>query len=298
MPFNQPALAAKTPFEIKSASVGALAFVLHDTSIKSILAHVHAKFACVDTANTPIVIDVSLLEEQGIAQDISLQQLVSVLRQHNLQPVAIVGATGDLLKSALDMGLQEEEITNHGIQKSGPSSETVKQLATQPQATLHDDSLPATKEQLQQLLNQHRQEVAHELHSIYQNQLNEQITISVRNATDSMQMRPLVVDKPMRSGQRIYAEKADLIILGSVSHGAEVLADGDIHIYGALRGRALAGVTGNKNARIYVHAMDPELISVAGIYLLMDTPLPEDISGKPAKVHLEGNRLVVSHLYD
>lgn len=79
-----------------------------------------------------------------------------------------------------------------------------------------------------------------------------------------------VILQPVRSGQQIYAKNTDLIILNSVSPGAEVIADGNIHIYGALHGRALAGVNGNSNARIFCHKLDAELVSIAGLYQLSD----------------------------
>ncbi|MFT3742480.1 MAG: septum site-determining protein MinC [Gammaproteobacteria bacterium] len=79
-----------------------------------------------------------------------------------------------------------------------------------------------------------------------------------------------IVTKPVRSGQQIYAKKADLIVVGPVSHGAELLADGNIHVYGNLRGRALAGVTGNTAARIFCSKLEAELVSIAGYYKLQD----------------------------
>ncbi|MDH5517821.1 MAG: septum site-determining protein MinC [Gammaproteobacteria bacterium] len=81
---------------------------------------------------------------------------------------------------------------------------------------------------------------------------------------------PRIIAKTVRSGQQIYAEGSDLIIMGSVSGGAEVLADGNIHIYGSLRGRALAGVSGNKSARIFCANNEAELVSIAGHFLLSD----------------------------
>ena len=78
-----------------------------------------------------------------------------------------------------------------------------------------------------------------------------------------------IITKPIRSGQQVYAE-GDLIILAQVSAGAEVLADGNIHVYGALRGRALAGVKGDSDARIFCKSMEAELVSIAGNFMLMD----------------------------
>ena len=76
----------------------------------------------------------------------------------------------------------------------------------------------------------------------------------------------LMITAPVRSGQQIYAESGDLIILGNVSHGAEILADGHIHVYGTLYGRALAGVNGQADARIFCRKLEAELIAIAGIY--------------------------------
>jgi len=103
------------------------------------------------------------------------------------------------------------------------------------------------------------------------------------------------ITRPVRSGQQIYAEGGDLIVLAQVSEGAEVLADGNIHIYGALRGRALAGVHGDASARIFCQNMDAELISVAGHFLLSDA-LTDSVHRKPAQVALQGDVLNVSAL--
>ncbi|MGB7991559.1 MAG: septum site-determining protein MinC [Candidatus Methylophosphatis roskildensis] len=104
-----------------------------------------------------------------------------------------------------------------------------------------------------------------------------------------------IVDRPLRSGQRLYVE-GDLVVLALVSHGAEVIAGGNIHIYAPLRGRALAGVRGNHQARIFCTCMEPELISIAGIYRTVETALPDDVQGKPAQVWLDGEKLVVAAL--
>ena len=106
----------------------------------------------------------------------------------------------------------------------------------------------------------------------------------------------LIVDKPLRSGQRVYAKGADLVVLALVSHGAEVIADGDIHVYAPLRGRALAGALGDTAARIFTTCMEPQLLSIAGIYRTTETELPADVLGRPAQVHLDGEKLVVEAL--
>ncbi len=103
----------------------------------------------------------------------------------------------------------------------------------------------------------------------------------------------LIVDKPLRSGQRVYAKGSDLVVLAVVSHGAEVIADGNIHVYAPLRGRALAGAMGDTGARIFSTCMEPQLLSIAGIYRTTETELPASVLGKPGQVKLDGEKLVV-----
>jgi len=99
-----------------------------------------------------------------------------------------------------------------------------------------------------------------------------------------------VVQHPIRSGQQVYAADGDLIVLASVSAGAEILADGNIHVYGALRGRALAGVKGDTSARIFCHSLEAELVSVAGQYKISED-IAKSVSKKPAQVYLDTDSL-------
>jgi septum site-determining protein MinC len=106
----------------------------------------------------------------------------------------------------------------------------------------------------------------------------------------------LVIDRPLRSGQQVYARNSDLVVLAAVNFGAEILADGHIHVYAPLRGRAIAGARGNPAARIFSTCMEPQLIAIAGTYRTTDTALPDDVHGKPAQVRLDGDALVVEPL--
>lgn len=106
----------------------------------------------------------------------------------------------------------------------------------------------------------------------------------------------MVIDKPLRSGQQVYARGADLVVLAVVSFGAEVIADGNIHVYAPLRGRAIAGARGNTEARIFSTCLEPQLVSIAGIYRTTETELPDDVRGKPAQVRLEGEKLIIEPL--
>jgi len=101
-----------------------------------------------------------------------------------------------------------------------------------------------------------------------------------------------VIQRPVRSGQQVYAEGADLIILSQVSEGAEVLADGNIHVYGSLRGRALAGIKGDRHARVFCQKLEAELISVAGHFILSDS-LDKALKGQAVQAYLDEQTLHV-----
>ncbi len=109
-------------------------------------------------------------------------------------------------------------------------------------------------------------------------------------------MKPAkVINRPVRSGQQIYAEGCDLVITAAVSEGAEVLADGNIHVYGTLRGRALAGAKGNIHARVFCHSLDAELISIAGQFVMHDT-IKSKCWKQPAQIYLEDDTLQIESL--
>ena len=107
---------------------------------------------------------------------------------------------------------------------------------------------------------------------------------------------PLIVDTPVRAGQRIYARGTDLIVTAVVNNGAELIADGSIHVYAPLNGRALAGASGNPDARIFALSMQPELVSIAGVYRTFDEGFPSDLSRQPTQIRLVGDRIDIQSL--
>lgn len=102
---------------------------------------------------------------------------------------------------------------------------------------------------------------------------------------------PMIIRQQVRSGQQVHARDGDLVILASVSAGAEVMADGNIHVYGELRGRALAGVRGNRDAQICCHRLDAELVAIAGIYMM-----PEQFPAQRHQVaiQLQDEQLIIT----
>ncbi|MGB3392303.1 MAG: septum site-determining protein MinC, partial [Stenotrophomonas sp.] len=97
----------------------------------------------------------------------------------------------------------------------------------------------------------------------------------------------------VRSGQQLYAENCDLTVISTVGAGAEVIADGSIHIYGTLRGRALAGAKGNEGARIFCRDFHAELVAIAGRYKVLDD-IPDNLRGKAVQVWLEQDQIMIA----
>jgi septum site-determining protein MinC len=126
---------------------------------------------------------------------------------------------------------------------------------------------------------------------------------SERTATSDQTQTPartgriasLVVEQTVRSGQQIYAKGADLIVLAQSNAGAELVADGNIHVYGALRGKALCGVTGDESARIFCSQLEAELVSVAGRYKILEE-IPAAVQNKPVQIRLSGEQLLIEPL--
>ena len=108
--------------------------------------------------------------------------------------------------------------------------------------------------------------------------------------TPSQPATSLLHAAPVRSGQQVYAQGRDLTVCAMVANGAEVIADGSIHIYGSLRGRARAGARGDVNARIFCREFNAELVAIAGNYKVMES-IPDDLLGKPVQIWLEGEKL-------
>lgn len=116
---------------------------------------------------------------------------------------------------------------------------------------------------------------------------------AVQNVTAITKTR--MIDVPVRSGQRIYAPNCDLIVTSHVSAGAELIADGNIHVYGMMRGRALAGASGDRDAQIFCTHLTAELVSIAGEYWLSDK-IPAEFYGKAARLRLADDALTVQPL--
>lgn len=115
------------------------------------------------------------------------------------------------------------------------------------------------------------------------------------NAEGGAEANTLVIDQPVRSGQSVIFERGDVTVLGSVASGAEVMAGGSVHIYGTLRGRAIAGFAGNPHARVFCRKLQAELVAIDGVYQTADD-MPQSLLGRPVQAWLEGEQMRMTAL--
>ncbi|WP_207003028.1 septum site-determining protein MinC [Trinickia mobilis] len=260
----------KSPFfELRSGSVDTLIFVVKTTDLDALANELTRRFEATPEffAGDVVAIDLRRLAEN---ERVPLADIAKLLDSVRMRPVGIVADAAQHAWAA-DAGLPFLEARDRRAGTSKGAGEDTASAA------------PAAVPQVQQ-----------------SEQPAETIPPAAAPQSESA-ARPvapsqtLVIDKPLRSGQQIYA-KGDLVVLGLVSYGAEVIAEGNIHIYAPLRGRALAGVHGNHDARIFCTCLEPELISIAGIYRTTENPLPADVLGKAVQIRLEQEKLMIEPL--
>jgi septum site-determining protein MinC len=121
------------------------------------------------------------------------------------------------------------------------------------------------------------------------------LDVPAESRTSAHETNSLLIEQPVRSGQSVMFEKGDVTIVASVASGAEVLAGGSIHIYGTLRGRAIAGLTGNNRARIFCHRLEAELLAIDGVYQTADD-MNSALRGKPVQAWLAGEAMMLAVL--
>ncbi len=263
-----PSLPVRSLFELKSTAWYLTALRLHGADADALGAELDARFA--DSPglfdDDPLVIDLSPLRESDVAIDFAA--IVAHLRRHHLQPLAVQGGSPAQTAAARAAGLAE-------------ALEPESRPAPRPQPVA--EPAPLVPDDRNERIDEAAAELAPD-------------AAAEPVATAPVPVPTLVVDKPLRSGQRVYARGGDLVVLSVVSFGAEVIADGSIHVYAPLRGRAIAGARGDTQARIFSTCMEPQLVSIAGIYRTTETPLPADVSGRAAQVRLEGERILVEAL--
>ena len=223
--------------------------------------------------NTPVVIDLTVLEQMPDI-DFDTTALLECVKRHKLVPiVASICHKSSPLALSIALPLIEASTRDSAVR---PSAKTETETQTEAQA----DDLQNSAE-------------AHT--SGDEKEATSDLELEVPREVEYVVKAPLLVNKPVRSGQQIYARDTDLIIMGQVGPGAEVIADNNIHIYGPLRGRALCGVSGNTSTRIFCSSLEAELVSVAGNFRMLEK-IPEELRGKPAQIWLDNDKLNIEPL--
>ena len=213
--------------------------------------------------NAPVVVD---LETQSDARPINFAELANRLRQHRLIPVGVMNATPEQAQAAANAGLALMPTSRPAALPEPPAGAAVAERpARGPRAV---EGAPAAAPGR---------------------------AAAPAPASSLDRQGALVVAEPVRAGTQVYAQGHDLIVLGPVSPGAEALADGHIHVYGRLRGRALAGVSGDLGARIFCRSLEAELLSIAGRYRVRED-MDEKLIGKPVQAFLDSDFLVIEPL--
>jgi len=245
-----------TALEIKSAALTLIAVVLKTTDLAALARELDAR-----VAHTPGLFEhepvvIDLHAVRDESEPIDFEALIDLLRGYDMLPIAAKRGGTEQMLAALAAGLAAAP---EGAPAAAPASARVEtRPPPQPEVTLTE--------------------------------VIREVPVPVPAATT------MVIDKPLRSGQQVYARGGDLVVMAAVSFGAEVIADGHIHVYAPLRGRAIAGARGNTDARIFSTCMEPQLVAIAGTYRTLEADLAADVFGKPAQVRLDGEKLVVEAL--
>lgn len=277
----------KAAFEVKSTRLEMLSLRLHTADLARLSQFLRKKKDKYQVLGAlPFVLDLDDLTDA----DADLSAIVSLLARQGIAVIAARGAEqrwADKVhaaglfylshehKKAAEIEIDKHEKAACTVPAAEPTEDSVKEAVADTTDSVAETKAESAAENSGQDAEEEKQPAP---------------------AADDHAPRPtLVINSPVRTGQQVYAKNADLIVMGMVSEGAEVIADGNIHVYAPLRGRALAGESGDKTARIFVQSMQAELVSVAGIYRVFEQNLPPHLHKHAVKIELqEDERLAIS----
>ncbi|MRW85090.1 septum site-determining protein MinC [Pseudoduganella sp. FT26W] len=180
--------------------------------------------------------------------------LIALLKKYRLNPVAVRNAPPEMAAA----------IAAHGLSLETASAKPRDEEAARPAPAATPDTAPTP------------------------------VAVAAAQAQPVADGGVMIIDTPVRAGQRIYARGCDLVVTAVVNNGAEIIADGSIHVYNTLNGRALAGASGNAQARIFALNMSPELVSIAGVYSTFEDGFPQEYARSPTQIRLVGDRIDIS----
>lgn len=271
-------------FKIKIANLSLFVLYVNTTDMDQLKKQLDMRFNKTQDffSNTPVALDLSAIANFNISPDFT--GLMSFMLDHGMRATGVVGGSTEQREAAVQsgLGLFPDTIIRPAL-KSAPIPTTT------PGITLN------AEDNQSELAGLAIETGAGEPNNSRILDPDTQFQKPVSQILPTF--RPtMIINKPVRTGQRIYAEGANLVVLGVVNAGAELIADGDIHIYAPLRGRAIAGAQGNESARIFMHSLEAELISIAGCFKVFENGIPENLRGKPVQVHLDCSDLIIQPL--
>ena len=220
--------------------------------------------------DAPVVLDLQDLADEP---PFNMAELRRRLRQHRLMAFGVQNGTEEQNKIAVNAGMIVLPEGRQAAMRPVPRPAAEAEAKPEAEAPAAADAAPAAPAE----------------------EAPPSQTASVGEERRAQANPSKVVIHPVRSGRQIYAQASDLIVLASISPGAELIADGHIHVYGALRGRALAGIAGNADARIFCSSLEAELVSVAGYWRVRDD-IPEELIGKPVQIYLGNEQVIIEEL--
>ncbi|CAH1905986.1 putative septum site-determining protein MinC [Candidatus Nitrotoga sp. HW29] len=270
-------------FKLKIANLSLFVLYVNTTDMDQLKKQLDMRFNKTQDffSNTPVALDLSAIEHFNISPDFT--GLISFMLDHGMRATGVVGGSTEQREAAVQsgLGLFPDTIIRPALKS-----------ASIPVAIPGSDA-ENTQPELPELGSAIGTGAGEPNNSCTPDSDTQQKSVSQAHPA----FRPtMIISKPVRTGQRIYAEGANLVVLGVVNAGAELIADGDIHIYAPLRGRAIAGAQGNEGARVFMHSLEAELVSIAGCFKVFENGIPENLRGKPVQVHLDGSDLIIEPL--
>ena len=268
-----------SPLEFKSATLYAIRVVLQSADTKELVKALKKRMADAGAffENEPVVIDAMRIDAP-----IDWSLLTQAFLKHKLPVIGVV-ARGENLDLAKAFGLTPVDLSSAPA-RNASDTQTVAAVVEPVTASLPTPEAAAGTTATPEAFDA-------------QGQVTVGDSVSASAPPQSPSAAPtLVIKGPLRSGQRVYARNSDLIVMGVVSRGAEVIADGNIHIYGPLRGKAMAGARGDAAARIFTTGFDAELVAIAGVYRVIDTQASPTLRQQPTVIQLEKDALLINAL--
>lgn len=263
-------------FEVKSSRLEAFSLCLQSddlTQIEQYLQQKQEKYQSL--AALPFVLDLG----NGDWENLDLVAVLALFAKQGLRVVALRHASGDWADKAKTAGL----CFVHQAEKQ-PASGDLSHADNEANDAAQDTTSTENENEADTENVQAASDLENTENEVAQNNEAEPEPAPELELT----ARPtVVVTTPVRTGQQVYAKQADLIVLDMVSEGAEIIADGNIHVYAPMRGRALAGESGDKSVRIFMQSMQAELVSIAGIYRVFEQDLPDHLHKQAVKIELQ-----------